>query len=263
MTGKVVRHLETAASAGKDLISRGVETVIITMGSEGALLVTRDSVQKIKGHKVRAVDTTVAGDAFTGGLALALAEGEDLIEAIGFANAMGALSVTRMGAQPALPSREEVESFRAERGADPETPQTSPSSLAPKVKELAESCKRVRADILSMLTKARSGHPGGSLSGVELLVTLYFHTMVYNPKNPTWEDRDRFILSKGHAAPLLYAVLAEAGFFPREEIATLRQLGSRLQGHPDMRRTPGVDMTTGSLGQGLSAANGMAIAAKR
>lgn len=106
------------------------------------------------------------------------------------------------------------------------------------------------------------GHPGGSLSIADILTVLYFNELNIDEKNPKWEDRDRLVLSKGHCAPALYSVLANRGFFDKKELKTLRRLGSFLQGHPDMKKTPGVDMTTGSLGQGLSAANGMAIAAK-
>ena len=106
------------------------------------------------------------------------------------------------------------------------------------------------------------GHPGGSLSIADILTVLYFNELNIDEKNPKWEDRDRLVLSKGHCAPALYSVLANRGFFDKKELKTLRKLGSFLQGHPDMKKTPGVDMTTGSLGQGLSAANGMAIAAK-
>lgn len=113
-----------------------------------------------------------------------------------------------------------------------------------------------------MLAEAGSGHLGGSLSAVELLVTLYFYKMRHDPKSPMWENRDRFILSKGHAAPLLYAVLTEAGYFPVNELGTLRRLNSRLQGHPDRLALPGVEMTAGSLGIGLSVAVGMALAGK-
>ncbi|MEM4263187.1 MAG: transketolase, partial [Thermoplasmata archaeon] len=119
-----------------------------------------------------------------------------------------------------------------------------------------------RQHIVKMTNIAGSGHPGGSLSAVEILTCLFFKIMKHNPKDPSWQDRDRFILSKGHAAPALYAVLAESGYFPIEELWTLRKLGSRLQGHPSMTSTPGVEMSTGSLGHGLAVANGMALAAK-
>lgn len=120
----------------------------------------------------------------------------------------------------------------------------------------------LRQDIISMLVTSKSGHPGGSLSAAEILATLYFHEMRVKPEDPHWADRDRFVLSKGHAAPVLYAALAEKGYFAKDELQGLRQTGRMLQGHPDMRKTPGVDMSTGSLGQGLSAANGMALAGK-
>jgi transketolase len=113
-----------------------------------------------------------------------------------------------------------------------------------------------------MLKPAKSGHPGGSLSSADILATLYFQVMRINPQEPDWPERDRFVLCKGHAAPVLYAVLAEKGYFAKDELLGLRQTGRMLQGHPDMKKTPGVDMSTGSLGQGLSAANGMALAGK-
>ena len=128
--------------------------------------------------------------------------------------------------------------------------------------ELAGVCKEVRRDIINMTANAGSGHPGGSLSAVELLTSIFYTQMRVDPKNPKWADRDRFVLSKGHAAPCYYAVLAEMGFFPKEEFAAFRQLHSILQGHPDVKKTPGVDAATGSLGQGLSIAVGMALGAK-
>lgn len=128
--------------------------------------------------------------------------------------------------------------------------------------ELMERAKKIRQHIIRMTNEAGSGHPGGSLSAVEILVCLYFKIMKHDPKDPHWPERDRFILSKGHAAPALYAVLAEAGYLPIEELMTLRKLGCRLQGHPSMTATPGVEMSTGSLGHGLAVANGMALAAK-
>ncbi len=127
---------------------------------------------------------------------------------------------------------------------------------------LAETANRVRIGILDGVFNAGCGHPGGSLSIAELLTYLYFKEMKIDPANPKWEDRDRFVLSKGHTAPALYATLAERGFFPVEELKTLRKIDSRLQGHPDMKGIPGVDMSTGSLGLGISAACGMALAGK-
>jgi len=127
---------------------------------------------------------------------------------------------------------------------------------------LEETVRGIRKDIVKMIGKAASGHPGGSLSSAEILTLLYFEQMNVDVNNPRKEDRDRFVLSKGHAAPVLYATLAAKGFFPRAELENLRQLGSILQGHPDMNKVPGVDMSTGSLGQGISVAAGMALAGK-
>jgi len=130
------------------------------------------------------------------------------------------------------------------------------------IRELESIAKRVRRNTVRMIYQAGSGHPGGSLSAADILVALYFHVMKHDPKKPGWSDRDRFVLSKGHGAPALYAVLAEAGYFSADELETLRKMGSRLQGHPCMRKTPGIEMSTGSLGHGLAAGNGMALAAK-
>jgi len=129
-----------------------------------------------------------------------------------------------------------------------------------KLREHLEGIARdIRWDIVRMIGLAQSGHPGGSLSCADILVCLYFYAMNHDPENPDWGDRDRFVLSKGHAAPALYAVLARSGYFDREELWHLRRLGSILQGHPDRLKTPGVEISTGSLGQGLAAACGMAL----
>lgn len=130
------------------------------------------------------------------------------------------------------------------------------------VQDLKLKAKLFRREILEMTFLAGSGHPGGSMSAIDIITVLYYYVMRVDPNNPQWEDRDRFVLSKGHVCPALYTVLAEKGFFPKEALWTLRQPGSILQGHPDMRITPGVDMSTGSLGQGLSVACGMALAAR-
>lgn len=129
------------------------------------------------------------------------------------------------------------------------------------IKELEEKAKLIRRLIIQMIAKAGSGHPGGSLSATDLVTALFFAVLKHDPKNPKWPQRDRFHMSKGHCCPLWYAVLAESGYFPKDTLMTLRQLGSLLQGHPD-RRTPGVDVSSGSLGQGLSVALGMSLAAK-
>jgi transketolase len=146
------------------------------------------------------------------------------------------------------------------------SPETSVDNAKAEVfssdEELKAVAKRLRRHIITMIGKAVSGHPGGSLSSVEIASTLYWKILRHKPANPHWADRDRFILSKGHAAPLLYAVLAECGYFPVAELATLRQLDSRLQGHADRTATPGVEMSSGSLGQGLSFAIGVALAGR-
>ena len=128
--------------------------------------------------------------------------------------------------------------------------------------QLKKTANEIRKGIVASVHSARAGHPGGSLSCADMLTYLYFEEMNVDPANPQDENRDRFVLSKGHAAPALYATLAEKGFFPKEDLLTLRKIGSYLQGHPDMKQVPGVDMSTGSLGQGISAAVGMAMAAR-
>ena len=128
--------------------------------------------------------------------------------------------------------------------------------------ELKKMAKKLRRHVITMTATADSGHPGGSLSAADIITALYFKVMRHNPENPQWPDRDRFILSKGHAAPILYAALAESGYFPVEELSTLRKLGSRLQGHTDRNLTPGVEMSAGSLGMGLSFGIGVALAAR-
>jgi transketolase len=128
--------------------------------------------------------------------------------------------------------------------------------------ELQDMARKLRIAIVKTLHKSQSGHTGGSLSAIDLITALYFHKMRHKPADPSWEGRDRFVLSKGHAAPALYVALAEAGYFPVEDLMMLRRLGSHLQGHPDSKSTPGVEVPTGSLGQGLSMAAGMALGLK-
>jgi transketolase len=130
------------------------------------------------------------------------------------------------------------------------------------IEELEKKANEIRKGILEAVYSGKSGHPGGSLSIADILAVLYFNEMNVDPKNPNWEDRDRLVLSKGHCSPALYSALAIKGYFDVEDLNTFRKFGSKLQGHPDMNKIPGVDMTTGSLGQGLSCANGMAIAGK-
>jgi transketolase len=127
------------------------------------------------------------------------------------------------------------------------------------IADLEEKARKLRVSIIRTLHKSQSGHTGGSLSAIDMITALYFCRMRHDPANPAWADRDRFVLSKGHAAPAQYVALAEAGYFPEEDLMMLRRLGSHLQGHPDSKSTPGVEVCTGSLGQGLSMANGMAL----
>jgi transketolase len=130
------------------------------------------------------------------------------------------------------------------------------------ITELEKMARKLRRYVITMIATAGSGHPGGSLSAADIVTVLYFKVMRHDPKNPQWPDRDRFVLSKGHAAPILYAALAECGYFPVEELSTLRKLDSRLQGHTDRTLTPGVEMSAGSLGQGLSYGIGIALAGR-
>ena len=131
-----------------------------------------------------------------------------------------------------------------------------------KLSDLKEKSRELRKDIIKMLLEAKSGHPGGSLSAIDILTVLYYEVMKHNSEDPNWEDRDKFVLAKGHINPALYAVLANTGYFPKKELLTLRKLHSRLQGHPDRNKLPCIEASTGSLGQGLSIAVGMAVALK-
>lgn len=131
------------------------------------------------------------------------------------------------------------------------------------ISELKQIAIELRKSAITMIYEAQSGHPGGSLSAADIITALYFKEMNIDPNNPKWEDRDRFVLSKSHVCPILYAALGKLGYFPKEYLHKLRQEGSILQGHPDMKKCPGIDISTGSLGQGLSCAVGMAIAGKR
>jgi transketolase len=273
ISGVSAQHLETAAGAGERLLADGVGTVLITMGIRGVLIARQPgawppvkagtSSRFVPGCKVSVKDGNVASSAFIAGLVHHLAEereAPDLHAAVRFGLGAMAVSLGRSGGQSSLATRAEVEEFLAQGALGG----AAAGLLAEdeKLRELAAHATSIRRRIIRMLFAARSGHPGGSLSVVEVLTALYFHTMVYNPRRPDWPNRDRLVLSKGHAAPALYATLMEAGFLDPALETELRKLGSPLQGHPDRKRCPGVEMSTGSLGQGLSAANGMALAAR-
>lgn len=133
------------------------------------------------------------------------------------------------------------------------------SEVKDTVAALQEKARKLRVDIVNTLHRSKSGHTGGSLSVIDMVTVLYYHTMRHRPEDPRWPGRDRLVLSKGHAAPAQYVALADLGYFPKEDLKMLRQLGSHLQGHPDSKGTPGIEVCTGSLGQGLSMANGMAL----
>lgn len=136
--------------------------------------------------------------------------------------------------------------------------ESNPYNLS--IPELENKARKLRRHVINMISTAKSGHPGGSLSSAEIVTALYFNIMSHKPSDPKWDGRDRFVLSKGHVAPILYAALAECGYFPLEELSTLRKVGSRLQGHTDRNLTPGVEMSAGSLGQGLSFGIGVSLA---
>jgi transketolase len=146
--------------------------------------------------------------------------------------------------------------------ATPDTTKNTSEKDLLSIEEIKDIAKKMRREIVNMIGAAGSGHPGGSLSAVEILAALYFRVLRHDPVNPHWTDRDRFILSKGHAAPVLYAALCECGYLPESELQSLRKMDSRLQGHPECSLTPGVEMSAGALGQGLSFATGVAIAGR-
>jgi transketolase len=276
ISGRSAQHLETAAGAAEKLLAEGVGTVLVTMGTRGVLCIRQPeawppvrpagSPRFIPGTKVRVKDGNVASSAFIAGFVhrlaclAATAEGVELGEAVRYGLAAMAVSLSRPGGQASLASCKDVAAFLAE-GTHPAA-DDQPHLADDKLAELSRHAASISRRIIRMLYTARSGHPGGSLSVVEVLTALYFHTMVYNPRQPDWPNRDRLVLSKGHAAPALYATLIEAGFLDPALEGALRKLGSPLQGHPDRKRCPGVEMSTGSLGQGLSVANGMALAAR-
>jgi transketolase len=260
LTNRIISHMETGTLSGLELRKLGVNHVIITMGKEGTLLVNAHGATVFHRYGVEVKDTVGGGDAFMGAVAVAIADGQFVIDAIDYGNAAGALVTKRIGAQEPLATKQELENFMAEKKKDGEGKVYK--NYSDTIKMLEQRSIKMRVNIIKMLGCARSGHLGGSLSAVDVIASLYLHVMNIDPKKPKWEERDRFVLSKGHAAPALYAALVEAGFIKEEQLWSLRKINGKLSGHPDMTKTPGVDMTTGSLGQGLSVANGMALAAK-
>ena len=274
ISGCQAQHLETAAAAAQNLVEAGACTVLVTMGRRGVLVARQpdawppqdadDAERFVPGYKLKVSDANVASSAFIAGLVHQLNQGlasgatPGLNACVRHGLAAMALSLERSGGQASLARGPEVARL-VQQGA--------PALIADagereELRELSSRASAIRRRIIRMLSAARSGHPGGSLSVVEVLTTLYFHTMVYNPQQPGWPGRDRLVLSKGHAAPALYSTLMEAGVLDPALETELRKLGSPLQGHPDRKRCPGVEMSTGSLGQGLSAANGLALAAR-
>lgn len=280
LSGKPSGHLETTVPAAQVLLEQGAGCVICTLGEKGAVLISSAQDHLFETFKVETRDTNGAGESFAAAFAWylshvkdmrhtavpAVAEHEELLtRAIPFACACSSLSVTKLGAQSSMPTLAEVERFLEEQGR-PIASVGDYQSFQPardRFEFLEEKAKKVRRTLLKMVTEAGSGHPGGALSSTEIMTVLFFHELSLNANRPDWPDRDRFILSKGHSAPVLYACLIEKGILRENEIHTLRKLGSRLQGHPDMRKTPGVEMSTGSLGQGLSVANGIALGLKQ
>jgi len=258
LTNRLISHMETGSLAGNELRKLGVNHVIITMGKEGTLLVNEHGSTVFHGYGVEVKDTVGGGDAFVGAVACAIADGKFVIDAIDYGNAAGAIVTQSIGAQEGLPDKAQLDAFLKEH----HKAGGSYKKYTDTIKMLENTALNMRINIIKMLGCACSGHPGGSLSAADIVAVLYKHVMKIDPKNPKWEERDRFVLSKGHAAPALYTALAEAGFIKEEELWNLRKIDGDLSGHPDMKKTPGVDMTTGSLGQGLSIANGMALAAK-
>ncbi len=251
------QDLDQVERAGIKLLELGPAIVVITLGAQGSYFQIADGGAYVPGFKVDTVDAVGCGDAFVAGLLSRLVSGEDwreqltverMTKNLRFANGVGALTSLKRGAIPALPYLAEVEDFlknHLRRFMD--------KQIITRLEDLKEIARKLRLDILEMTTRAGSGHPSSSWSAVEIVTALYFGGVLnYQPDQPWWEDRDRFIMSKGHAAPLLYAALAEAGYFERQELARLREVGSPVQGHPIQGMMPGVEATTGSLGQGLS-----------
>ena len=233
LTNRLISHMETGSLAGNELRKLGVNHVIITMGKEGTLLVNEHGSTVFHGYGVEVKDTVGGGDAFVGAVACAIADGKFVIDAIDYGNAAGAIVTQSIGAQEGLPDKAQLDAFLKEH----HKAGGSYKKYTDTIKMLENTALNMRINIIKMLGCACSGHPGGSLSAADIVAVLYKHVMKIDPKNPKWEERDRFVLSKGHAAPALYTALAEAGFIKEEELWNLRKIDGDLSGHPDMKKT--------------------------
>lgn len=253
MAGKTAHHVESIESTARALADT---TFLIIRSHRQMLHITRGETKAYQAPLVEAVDRTGSTGVFCGVLGALLARGVALEETLQTATAAMALSTTRFGAQPSAPYPKEVEAFLQRAGKE----QAAPAKQH--IADLKAKAREMRIEIIRMLDQSRSGHPGGSLSATDIITTLFFNKMRHRPGDPAWPDRDRFVMSKGHACPALYSGLALAGYFDKAELGKFRKFGAMLQGHPDRKHIPGVEVSTGSLGQGLSMANGMALAGK-
>ena len=251
-----VRHIETAIKAMKKLQPQ-FKDIILNFSKGTTIYLDNGNTEIISSCSSHIVDNSIADLAFAGSYIYFTLIEKPRKEAVKLSQCVAAYTMEKRGGIRSLPNIKELHNY-IDRSDD-----LFARPLQKKeIQELIDTARTIRRDILEMTFEAGSGHPGGSLSIVEILTLLYFHEMNIYPNNPKAAHRDRLVLSKGHAAPALYAVLARRGFFDIAELKSLRKLGSILQGHPDMKRTPGIDFSTGSLGQGFSAANGMAIGLK-
>ena len=279
ITGEKTGHLETVVPAAGKLTSLGLGCVVCTLGAEGVVAITNEYDDYYETFEIVKKDINGAGDTFISGLAYSLSINKalknisvssviDLRDAfrnsIAFACACSSISISKSGTQTSFPNLTQVEKFLEEHGEyiGEMTVQRKLLPSADLYQFIEEKTYKIRKLILQMITEAASGHPGGALSSADIMTVLFFHELKLNVNQLNWSDRDRFILSKGHVVPVLYACLIEKGILKPEEVSTLRKFGSRLQGHPDMNKAPGIEMSTGSLGQGLSVANGIALGAK-
>ncbi len=253
MAHKSVHHLESIEATAYNLAD---SIFILPQSHRQVLVVSKADTKVFQAPHVKSVDKTGYTGVFCGTLAALITRGESFYKSVHFATLAMALSTTTYGVYPSIPFKIDVDAFLQKSNSETHSYKNQPISI------LKEKAKKIRIEVIKMLDLSRSGHPGGSLSAAEIVTALYFNKMKHDPANPEWAERDRFILSKGHACPVLYAALALCGYFDKKHLKTLRKFGSILQGHPDRKRTPGVEASTGSLGQGLSIANGIAMSGK-